>query len=120
MPFFILQPLVENALHHGIGSHAGAVTVEADAPVSALLRLAKNGGEQLPTDTAAAQFRHDIEAFDFRYPRGERFQPDQEIPGIDEPGRWTERWITYVESCIGYTLTSAEFVSECARARPAG
>ena len=43
-----------------------------------------------------------------------------EIPGIDEPGRWTERWITYVESCIGYTLTSAEFLSECARARPAG
>jgi ureidoacrylate peracid hydrolase len=43
-----------------------------------------------------------------------------EIPGIDEPGKWTERWITYVESCIGYTLTSAEFIAECARARPAG
>jgi nicotinamidase-related amidase len=39
-----------------------------------------------------------------------------EIAGIDEPGRWTERWITYVESCIGYTLTSAEFIAECARA----
>jgi hypothetical protein len=41
-----------------------------------------------------------------------------EIPGIDEPGKWTERWITYVESCIGYSLTSAEFIAECARARP--
>jgi nicotinamidase-related amidase len=40
-----------------------------------------------------------------------------EIPGIDQPGRWTERWITYVESCIGYTLTSAEFVAACAGAR---
>jgi signal transduction histidine kinase len=28
VPFFVLQPLVENALHHGIGSHAGAGRLE--------------------------------------------------------------------------------------------
>lgn len=28
LPFFILQPLVENALHHGISSHAGAGRIE--------------------------------------------------------------------------------------------
>ena len=27
VPFFVLQPLVENALHHGVGSHAGPATV---------------------------------------------------------------------------------------------
>lgn len=31
VPFFILQPLVENALHHGIGSHAGAGAIEIAA-----------------------------------------------------------------------------------------
>ena len=31
MPFFILQPLVENALHHGISSHAGAGSIEIAA-----------------------------------------------------------------------------------------
>lgn len=31
VPFFVLQPLVENALHHGISSHAGAGTIAIEA-----------------------------------------------------------------------------------------
>lgn len=31
VPFFILQPLVENALHHGISSHAGSGTIDIAA-----------------------------------------------------------------------------------------
>ena len=31
VPFFVLQPLVENALHHGVGSHAGPATVTVGA-----------------------------------------------------------------------------------------
>ncbi len=31
VPFFILQPLVENALHHGISSHAGAGAIDIAA-----------------------------------------------------------------------------------------
>jgi two-component system, LytTR family, sensor kinase len=31
VPFFVLQPLVENALHHGVSSRAGPATVRIDA-----------------------------------------------------------------------------------------
>jgi two-component system, LytTR family, sensor kinase len=31
VPFFVLQPLVENALHHGVGSRAGAGSVRIRA-----------------------------------------------------------------------------------------
>ena len=31
VPFFVLQPLIENALHHGVGSHAGAGSVRISA-----------------------------------------------------------------------------------------
>ncbi|MGH7468005.1 MAG: sensor histidine kinase [Longimicrobiales bacterium] len=31
VPFFVLQPLVENALHHGVGSRVGAGSVHIDA-----------------------------------------------------------------------------------------
>lgn len=36
VPFFILQPLVENALHHGISSHAGPGTITISARASGL------------------------------------------------------------------------------------
>jgi hypothetical protein len=40
VPQFILQPLVENAIHHGIGKHAGVDTIEISASEdSDLLRL---------------------------------------------------------------------------------
>jgi ureidoacrylate peracid hydrolase len=38
-----------------------------------------------------------------------------ELPGIDEPGTWTKRWITYVECAIGYTAPSSAFIEACAR-----
>lgn len=38
-----------------------------------------------------------------------------ELPGIDSPGSWTSRWITYVECAIGYTSTAAAFLDECSR-----
>lgn len=34
-----------------------------------------------------------------------------EIPGIDAPGSWTERWIIYTEAEIGYTITSQDFIT---------
>ena len=44
-----------------------------------------------------------------------------ELPGIDEPGTWTKRWITYVECAIGYTSTSDDFAQACQRlGEPAG
>ena len=36
-----------------------------------------------------------------------------EIPGVDEPGAWTERWILYVECAIGCTATSKEWIAAC-------
>jgi ureidoacrylate peracid hydrolase len=36
-----------------------------------------------------------------------------ELPEIDSDGSWTRRWITYVECCIGYTTTSADFIRAC-------
>ena len=41
VPFFILQPLVENALQHGIGSHAG--------PGSVLIAARRDGGQLVVT-----------------------------------------------------------------------
>jgi nicotinamidase-related amidase len=40
-----------------------------------------------------------------------------ELPGIDQPGAWTSRWITYVECAIGYTTLGDAFVAECERIR---
>jgi len=42
-----------------------------------------------------------------------------ELPGIDQPGAWTSRWITYVECAIGYTAEGDAFVTECDRIRTA-
>jgi nicotinamidase-related amidase len=36
-----------------------------------------------------------------------------ELLGIDEPGAWTNRWITYVECNIGCTSTSDDFIQAC-------
>jgi len=36
-----------------------------------------------------------------------------EIPGIDAPGAWTDRWILYVECAIGSTATSAAWITSC-------
>jgi ureidoacrylate peracid hydrolase len=36
-----------------------------------------------------------------------------EIEGIDEPGAYTDRWILYVESAVGYTTSSPEFIHAC-------
>lgn len=36
-----------------------------------------------------------------------------ELPDIDEPGSWTNRWIIYHECAIGYTATSKQWISSC-------
>ena len=36
-----------------------------------------------------------------------------EIPGIDEPGAWTKRWILYTECAIGCTATSQAWQDAC-------
>lgn len=36
-----------------------------------------------------------------------------ELPGIDQDGSWTKRWLTYVESNLGHTTTSEEFLEGC-------
>jgi nicotinamidase-related amidase len=38
-----------------------------------------------------------------------------EIEGIDAPGEWTKRWVTYVECNVGHSATSADFIRACAR-----
>jgi ureidoacrylate peracid hydrolase len=40
-----------------------------------------------------------------------------EIPGVDEPGAWTDRWILYHECAIGYTATSEAWVAACRASR---
>jgi len=40
-----------------------------------------------------------------------------EIPGVDEPGAWTTRWILYTECAIGYTATSEEWIAACGVAK---
>ena len=46
VPFFVLQPLVENALHHGVGSHAGPakVTVRAQRHGNTLVLTVEDDG----------------------------------------------------------------------------
>jgi hypothetical protein len=43
-----------------------------------------------------------------------------EIPGIDAPGAWTERWILYTECAIGCTATSTAWQEACYAALEAG
>jgi nicotinamidase-related amidase len=41
-----------------------------------------------------------------------------ELPLIDEPGSWTQRWITYVECAIGCISTSSAFIHACSNIVP--
>jgi ureidoacrylate peracid hydrolase len=43
-----------------------------------------------------------------------------EIPGVDEPGAWTQRWLLYVECAIGCTSTAAAWRDACEQARAPG
>jgi nicotinamidase-related amidase len=40
-----------------------------------------------------------------------------ELPGVDEPGAWTNRWILYTECAIGYTATSEAWITACRASR---
>ncbi len=40
-----------------------------------------------------------------------------EIPGIDAPGAWTNRWILYAECAIGYTAESQSWIAACQAAK---
>jgi two-component system, LytTR family, sensor kinase len=54
VPFFILQPLVENALHHGISSHAGPGSIKIAARRNAdrlVLVVADDGPGIVTPDT---------------------------------------------------------------------
>lgn len=41
-----------------------------------------------------------------------------EIPTVDEPGSWTNRWILYTECSIGYTATAKGWITACSAPRP--
>ena len=36
-----------------------------------------------------------------------------ELPGVDDPGAWTDRWILYTEYAVGYTATSEQWIGAC-------
>ena len=40
-----------------------------------------------------------------------------EVPGVDEPGAWTDRWILYAECAIGYTAVSEAWIAACEATR---
>jgi len=36
-----------------------------------------------------------------------------EITGVDQPNSWTNRWVLYTESAIGYSATSNQWIAAC-------